>query len=122
MDVRTLASDGDSLAPMIVPRDVRPDPQARALRITWADGHESTIPYQVLRDRCPCARCRDQREQGRTPLSMVLTTKLASWKRIGNYALNFSWADSHSEGIFAYDFLRGMCPCGVCKMPAKFET
>ena len=107
---------------MIVPRDVRPDPETRALRITWADAHESVIAYQTLRDRCPCARCRDMREQGRKPLSMTLTTKLASWKRVGNYALEFAWGDSHSEGIFAYDFLRGMCGCGVCKMPAKYET
>ncbi len=105
---------------MIVPREVRPDPTTRTLHVKWADGHESAIPYQRLRDVCPCARCREMREQRRMPLAMALTTKLDSWKRIGNYALNFAWGDSHSEGIFAYDFLRGLCPCGVCKMPARY--
>src|SRR5215831_18307932 len=104
------------MAAMIVPRDVTPDKEAKALRVKWADGHESSIPYATLRARCPCARCRDERDAGRKPLVMALTTKLDSWKRIGNYALNFSWGDSHSEGIFAYDFLRGLCPCGVCKV------
>ena len=108
------------MAPMIVPKDVRPDPAKRALGITWADGHESVIPYQMLRDKCPCARCRDMREAGKKPLSMTLTTKLDGWKRLGNYALHFSWGDSHSEGIFAYDFLRGMCGCGTCTMPEKY--
>lgn len=102
------------MPPMIVPKKVEPDPAKRALRVTWADGHASEIPYQSLRDRCPCARCRDARDQGKKQLSMVLTTKLLAWKRIGNYALNFDWGDSHSEGIFAYDFLRSLCPCGVC--------
>ncbi len=100
--------------PMIVPRIVTPDPAAQVLRVTWADGHESAIPYTALRDHCPCARCREERDTGRVPLRMALSTKLLEWKRLGNYALHFAWGDSHSEGIFAYDFLRGLCPCGVC--------
>ena len=108
------------MPPMIVPRDVRPDPAGRALHLKWADGHESAIAYQTLRDRCPCAGCRETRESGRKPLAMALTTKLDSWRRVGNYALNFSWGDSHGEGIFAYDFLRGLCPCGACKMPERY--
>ena len=106
---------------MIIPRKVEPDPAARALRLVWADGHESAIPYLALRERCPCSKCRDQRDKGAKPLVMVLTTKLLAWKRIGNYALNFEWGDSHAEGIFAYDFLRGLCPCGVCRLPEKYE-
>lgn len=108
------------MARMIVPRKVDPDPESRSLRVLWADGHESRIPYATLRDHCPCARCRDAREQGRKPLAMALTTRLLSWKRIGNYALEFSWADSHAEGIFAYDYLRGLCPCGVCRPSGRY--
>jgi DUF971 family protein len=105
---------------MIVPRTVTPDAAKRELAVVWADGHESRIPYQSLRDHCPCARCREQREAGKKPFTMALTLKLDSWRRVGNYALTFSWGDSHSEGIFAYDFLRGLCPCGVCKVPARY--
>ncbi len=103
---------------MIVPRKVEPDAAARVLRVTWVDGHESVIPLDVLRSHCPCARCRDVRERGMKPFAMALTTKLAGWKRIGNYALNFQWADSHQEGIYAYDYLRRMCPCGACDRAA----
>lgn len=110
------------MAAMIVPREVVPDKETRSLRVKWADGHESVIPYQTLRDRCPCAGCRDARSAGRKQLSMALTTKLDSWKRVGNYALNFAWGDSHGEGIFAYDFLRGLCPCGACSMPARYSA
>jgi DUF971 family protein len=108
------------MAAMIVPREVRPDPEKRALFVKWADAHESLIPYATLRERCPCANCRDTRDAGRKPLPMALTTKLLRWKRIGNYALNFEWGDSHSEGIFAYDFLRGLCPCGTCAPPDRY--
>ena len=103
------------MAPMPVPRKVEPDLEKRELRIVWSDGHRSAIPFKTLRDLCPCARCRTAREQGRVPLQRVLTTKLHEWKRLGNYALHFAWGDSHSEGIFAYDYLRGLCPCGACE-------
>lgn len=103
---------------MIAPRVVEPDHEAKTLRVTWADGHQSAIPFAALRDHCPCARCRDDREKHRQQLRMALTTKLLAWKRIGNYALNFSWGDSHDEGFFAYDYLRGLCPCGECA-PAR---
>ena len=99
---------------MIVPRRIDPDLTKRELRVLWSDRHESVIPFQVLRDQCPCARCRMSREQGKKMLSMALTTKLLSWKKLGNYALHFAWGDSHSDGIFAFDYLRGLCPCAAC--------
>lgn len=94
------------MSPMPVPRKVEPDAETRELRLLWSDGVRSVIPFRTLRDRCPCARCRTSREQGRRPLEMALTTKLLGWKRLGNYALHFSWGDSHSEGIFSYEYLR----------------
>ena len=106
---------------MITPRKVEPDVAARELRILWSDGHRSAIPFQRLRDHCPCARCRTSREQGRKPLAMVLTTKLDEWAKVGNYALRFSWGDSHSDGIFAYDVLRGLCGCEACSAAPKTE-
>ena len=104
---------------MITPRTVDPDLARRELRVLWADGHRSAIPFQALRDACPCARCRTSREQGRKPLPMALTTKLDGWKKVGNYALQFSWGDSHADGIFAFDALRALCACEACaKLPS----
>jgi DUF971 family protein len=45
---------------------------------------------------------------------MAMTTKLDAWKKIGNYALQFSWGDSHTDGIFAFDSLRALCRCEAC--------
>jgi DUF971 family protein len=91
---------------MLVPREVRPDLETRTLHLAWRDGGVSAIPFDKLRDHCPCARCKSTRDAGRVPLKMVLTTKLLSWKRLGNYALHFAWGDSHSDGIFSYALLR----------------
>lgn len=105
---------------MIAAREVSTDQETRILGVTWADGHVSEIPYDALRDMCPCARCRTARVEGRKTLRMALSTKLLSWKRVGNYAINLAWGDSHDEGIFAYDYLRGLCPCGDCELPERY--
>ena len=41
--------------------------------------------------------------------------KILSWKRVGNYAVQFSFSDGHSTGIYAYEYLRTLCPCEQCK-------
>ncbi len=107
---------------MPVPRKVDPDTEERILNLRWSDGHESAIPFVTLRDRCPCARCRSTREAGGKPLMMALSSKLLGWKRLGNYALHLSWGDSHQDGIFAYDYLRGLCPCGTCEPADRHQT
>ena len=36
-------------------------------------------------------------------------------QKIGNYALQFTWADGHDAGIFTWRDLRGLCPCADCE-------
>ena len=33
---------------------------------------------------------------------------------VGNYALQFEWSDGHKTGIYAFDYLRALCPCPQC--------
>jgi DUF971 family protein len=30
---------------------------------------------------------------------------------VGRYALQIFWSDGHSTGIYAFDYLRSLCPC-----------
>ena len=34
--------------------------------------------------------------------------------QVGNYAIQISFTDGHSTGIFSYDYLRTLCPCEEC--------
>jgi DUF971 family protein len=34
---------------------------------------------------------------------------------VGRYAIRFTWNDGHQHGIFAWDYLREICPCDECK-------
>ncbi len=87
------------------------------LRIDWADGRVSRYSLAFLRKRCPCATCRTKRQDDTKPrtASLSLTvlpagidraTQFANARLVGNYAIQITWADGHSTGIFDFRYLR----------------
>jgi DUF971 family protein len=97
--------------------------------ITWADGHASHYDFAYLRQECPCAMCNDERQKkseakfaatasplGGSSLLPMYKPKLAakSAQPVGNYALQMDFNDGHTAGIFSFDYLRTICPCGDC--------
>lgn len=88
--------------------------------ITWRDGHSAVYDFAYLRSRCPCAGCR------RTPPKVVkaddplkllddVPIHIDGAELVGNYAVQFFWNDGHSHGIYAFDYLRQICPCMECR-------
>ncbi len=91
------------------------------LIIEWEDGHHSEYPLAGLRAACPCAECRGGHEgmgKGGSPdmleIPLVPTgsIELESMEGVGNYALQLVWKDGHSYGIYTWEYLRQLCPCG----------
>jgi len=95
--------------------------------ITWADGHFSHYDFTYLRDQCPCATCNDERAKKEavpaTTTNLLSSPLLPMYKpkpraqgatQVGNYAVQISFTDGHSTGIFSYDYLRTLCPCEEC--------
>ncbi|HLK03123.1 MAG TPA: DUF971 domain-containing protein [Candidatus Acidoferrum sp.] len=98
--------------------------------IAWADGHASHFDFFYLRDNCPCATCNDER--GKKDLLAEASPAFASSPalpmfkpkprataatQVGNYAIQISFSDGHSTGIYSYDHLRSICPCTECASP-----
>jgi DUF971 family protein len=94
--------------------------------IVWADGHRSHYEFAFLREECPCATCNDLRQKKESmhapnsatdravlPIYKPKVTARAA-KPIGNYALQIEFTDGHSTGIYSYEHLRSVCPCGEC--------
>jgi len=89
------------------------------LSIQWDDGHATIISLRTLRDRCPCAGC-----QGETVLLKTYTPEpqpqlpgrynLIGIQQVGHYAIQISWGDNHSTGIYTWDYLRNLCECSIC--------
>lgn len=116
---------------MPIPIDERKKPEdvkiyvssGQGVEISWADGHKSRYDFPYLRDHCPCALCKDEREKkvslkaptGGAVLPMFkprVTAKGA--KAIGNYAVQIEFSDGHASGIYSFEYLREICPCDAC--------
>ena len=95
---------------------------ARSTEIQWADGHKGVYPHEILRGYCPCAGC-----QGHSgTISFIDASALPAGgtaleieeiEPVGNYALQLTWLDGHSSGIYSYIYLRSLCQCAQCAGP-----
>lgn len=84
------------------------------LAVKWPDGQEVFLALERLRRACPCAGCKGEMdvmgnvykgpEIELTPESF----QLVRMERVGSYALQLTWKDGHSTGIFSFDYLRSL--------------
>jgi DUF971 family protein len=85
----------------------------RELAITWSDGQTQRLSVRTLRDRCPCASCREQRQAqpSQADLLPVLRPEetrplgIANMRPVGNYAYSISFTDGHDTGIYTLELL-----------------
>jgi len=94
-----------------------------ALRIVWADGHESVYTWRLLREQCPCAVCKPSEvlaSPAEVPLPIPQGIRATAVNPVGRYAIHVTWSDGHTTGIYAYEYLRRLCPCEACQ-PKQFE-
>jgi DUF971 family protein len=94
----------------------------RTMTIQWGDGHRSVYPFDLLRKECPCAVCREARQAAKSDPFNVVTNAVrpgevtvTGAEQVGRYAVRFEWSDHHDTGIYAYEYLRGICPCDQCQ-------
>lgn len=93
-----------SVDPRLRPTHVKAPHGARTLEITWADGHRSVFPHEILRGYCPCAGC--QGHSGSIEFISGGNEELRGLEQVGNYAFGFTWGDGHQTGIYTFAYLR----------------
>lgn len=79
--------------------------QSRVLEISFSDGAEFRIPFELMRVYSPSAEV-----QGHGPGQEVLQSGkrevgLTGLEPVGNYAVQPSFSDGHDTGIFSWDYL-----------------
>jgi len=79
--------------------------KSRLLEVTFSDGAEFKIPFELMRVYSPSAEV-----QGHGPGQEVLQTGkrevgLVALEPIGNYAVKPVFSDGHESGIFSWDYL-----------------
>src|SRR4051794_38544034 len=92
------------------------------LEIEWSDGTTSVYPISLLRGRCPCAACKNERElEQKEKASKKLGLKILKGDHtaplavinaelVGGYAIRLDWSDGHGTGIYSWQYLREIAP------------
>jgi len=84
------------------------------LLIEWSDGQTRSYLFKELRDKCPCATCREKRNQPAETAGMLpilapgedQPTRVLEMKPVGSYAYTIRFNDGHDTGIFSFELLR----------------
>src|ERR1700732_56624 len=82
--------------------------------VQWNDGAESYFQLERLRRACPCAACGGEPDvlgniigSRRGGMSYSDNSfELAGFQIVGGYALQPTWRDGHSTGIYSFQYLR----------------
>ena len=79
--------------------------QSKVLEISFSDGTTFRISFELMRVYSPSAEV-----QGHGPGQEVLQTgkrdvDLVALAQVGNYAVQPTFSDGHSSGIFSWDYL-----------------
>lgn len=114
-----------------IPKRIKLAAEDNSVAVEWSDGHRSLYPYKFLREKCPCATCTDAHGTGAPRTNKVDSSPLPMFQKalkpekaelMGRYAVNISWSDGHSTGIYSFDYLRDICPCEECKGMGSRES
>jgi DUF971 family protein len=89
------------------------------LEIEWQDGLKSVYSVSMLRSMCPCALCKQVREEEKGKKKPLLQILPGNYSRplavvdaelVGGYALRLEWSDDHGSGIYSFQYLREISP------------
>jgi DUF971 family protein len=84
------------------------------LRIGWSDGMVRGYSVRELRDKCPCATCREKRNASPPPATAlpILSAaelqplRIVGMTPVGHYAYSIEFSDGHDTGIYTLETLR----------------
>ena len=87
------------------PQDITVHSQSCVLEVSFSDGARFRIPFELMRVYSPSAEV-----QGHGPGQEILQTGkrevgLASLEPVGNYAVQPTFTDGHTTGIFSWEYL-----------------
>jgi len=87
------------------PEDITVHSQSRVLQVSFSDGSDFRIPFELMRVYSPSAEV-----QGHGPGQEVLQSgkrevELSGLEPVGNYAVQPAFSDGHDSGIFSWDYL-----------------
>lgn len=88
-----------------LPTDIVVHSQSRVLEVTFSNGRNFRLPFELLRVYSPSAEVK-----GHGPGQEVLQVgkrdvTIKGLEQVGNYAVQPVFSDGHNSGIFSWDYL-----------------
>ena len=78
---------------------------SRVLELTYADGTQYRLPYELLRVYSPSAEVRGHGPGKETLQTGKRLVEIDSVAQVGNYAIQPHFSDGHDSGIFTWEYL-----------------
>jgi DUF971 family protein len=77
----------------------------RRLIVTFEDGTEADIPFELLRVESPSADVQGHTPGGKTIVSRKRGVNVRAAEPVGRYGVRIIFDDGHDSGLFAWDYL-----------------
>ncbi|MBP7492361.1 MAG: DUF971 domain-containing protein [Rhodoferax sp.] len=87
------------------PQSITVHSQSRVLEVTFSDGAEFRIPFELMRVYSPSAEVQGHGAGQETLQTGKREVELDSLEPVGNYAVQPAFSDGHNSGIFSWDYL-----------------
>ncbi len=87
------------------PTELRLRPGGRVLGVKFEDGAEFALAAEYLRVMSPSAEVQGHRAEDRVTIGGKRLCAIIGVEQVGAYAVQLSFDDMHSTGIFTWDYL-----------------
>jgi DUF971 family protein len=79
--------------------------RSRVLELTYSDGTQYRLPYELMRVYSPSAEVRGHGPGQETLQTGKREVEIVSVMQVGNYAIQPNFSDGHDSGIYSWDYL-----------------
>jgi len=87
------------------PQNITVHSQSRVLEISFSDGTEFRIPFELMRVYSPSAEVAGHGPGQETLQTGKRDVTVNALEPVGNYAVQPAFSDGHDSGIFSWDYL-----------------
>ena len=87
------------------PQSIIVHQQSRVLELTYADGTQYRLPFELLRVYSPSAEVRGHGPGQETLQTGKREVDITALSQVGNYAVQPQFSDGHDSGIYSWDYL-----------------
>jgi DUF971 family protein len=87
------------------PTELRLQKDRKVLAVTFDDGQSFALPAEYLRVRSPSAEVQGHSPAERRLVAGKRDVQILELHPVGNYAVRLVFDDTHSTGIFTWDYL-----------------